>query len=155
MVSYQTHLSNNAISGSSLICKKESTYILYRYESCRYVSNSIQSKQWNRNVVLGFLNAESKYGGCYDYFHGSIYCMWKSSLVVTKKRGCVPFKVCGPRSFRGCWQDSRWMTAQLNCSRITTQRHTMYQSVKQTSKRIQTRYLEVSIPFNVCGAPFF
>ena len=51
--------------------------------------------------MLGFLNAESKYGGCYDYFHGgSIYCV-KKKFVVTKKKVALVFKVCGP----GLWGD--------------------------------------------------
>ena len=55
------------------------TYVAYKYYGC-------------------FLNADSKYGGCYDYFHGSIYCVKKSSSLPKKEVALCVFKVCGPRN---------------------------------------------------------
>ena len=44
-----------------------------------------------------FLNADSKYGGCYDYFHGSIYCVKKVRRYQKKKRLRSGFSKCvGP-----------------------------------------------------------
>ena len=61
------------------IVKKECTYVAYMYNYCC------------------FLNADSKYGGCYDYFHGSIYCVKKSSSLPKKKRLRSGFSKCvGP-----------------------------------------------------------
>ena len=43
-----------------------------------------------------FLNAGSKYGGCYDYFHGSIYCVKKVRRYQKKRLRSTFSKCVGP-----------------------------------------------------------